>query len=54
MFEKIRDRAMKVSPFRLHSEVFVFMIDCTVKWLVSQDTIKKIKGEIDRAREKST
>ncbi|MEA1899139.1 MAG: hypothetical protein U9N47_00005 [Thermodesulfobacteriota bacterium] len=43
MFEEIRDRAMKVSPFRLHSEVFLFMIDCTVKWLVSQEIIKKKK-----------
>ena len=45
MFEVIRDRAMKVSRFRLHSEVFLFMIDCNVKWLVIQDTIKKIIEE---------
>ena len=37
------DWAMKVSTLRLHLEVFLFMIDCVVKWLVSQDTIKKIK-----------
>jgi len=45
MFEEIRDRAMMVSPFRLHSEVFLFMIDRNVKWLVIQDNIKKIKEE---------
>ena len=43
---------MKVSPFRLHSEVFIFMIDCAVKWLVSQNIIKKKKNS--QAKEKST
>jgi len=45
MFEEIMDRVMKVSMLRLRSEVFLFMIDCAVKWSVSQDTIKKIKEE---------
>jgi len=36
---------MKLSPFRLHSELFFSMIDCTVKWLVHQDIIKKTGQE---------
>jgi hypothetical protein len=45
MFEEIRDSAMKVSSVQLHSEAFLFMIDCTVKLLIGQDTIKKTKEE---------
>jgi hypothetical protein len=44
MLEEIRDRA-KASPVPLHSEAFLFMIDCTVKLLIGQDTIKKTKKE---------
>jgi len=45
LFEEIRDGAMKLSPVQMHSEAFLFMIDCTVKGLVGQDTIKKTKEE---------